>query len=63
MVFRLAIPGESRHSSLSQRAQSLGGTLLRIGETPIQSRGLGLILPLKELGQESYALTLSLCEL
>jgi hypothetical protein len=29
--------------------------VLWIGESPIQSRGVGLIFPLKELGQRSYA--------
>jgi hypothetical protein len=48
MVFSPTILSEARFSDLSQSAQRLGGTLLWIGEEPIQSRGLGLILLLEE---------------
>jgi hypothetical protein len=51
-----SVPAREK-GNLSQRTQSLGGTLLWIGERPIQSGGLGLILLLTELGQKSYAST------
>ena len=44
------LPSELRLTNLSQRTKSLGGTLRWIGERPIQSKGLGLIVLLKELG-------------
>jgi hypothetical protein len=49
--------------NFSQSTWSLRGNFLWIGERPIQRRLVGLIFPLKKLGQKSDASTFSLCEL